>query len=33
MSAATHQGIAEQFEALHRQHFHELIGWLKRRLP
>ncbi|MFI9174869.1 RNA polymerase sigma factor [Streptomyces lincolnensis] len=33
MSAATHQGIAEQFEALHRQHFHELAGWLKRRLP
>jgi DNA-directed RNA polymerase specialized sigma24 family protein len=31
--SANAQGIAEQFEALHRQHFHELAGWLRRRLP
>lgn len=32
MSART-QSVTEQFEALHRQHFHELAAWLRRRLP
>lgn len=32
MSAAQ-QSIAEQFEAIHSQHFHELAAWLRRRLP